>query len=305
MRSVTSALLLGAIACGNLSNEDVAFIEAIPQRDQLHVQVPTGDTAQPACAIGSADVWISARTTGTAINAGVDGILSLVDAIRAQPPTTRDTDSRTWGPYPDKNNPGVEVKVTIDRELNASLVPWHWIYVIAARRPPGDFIPLVEGEFFGAQGSKGSGRFTLHFENGWTLQINKPTDPKFPAHFFYDLTGDPRTISLDLTSGTGFGLAGFDYGFTGYTDGHGRFDYAIPQSNGCLLEVTAWFTAQGAGNLTYRALCPLGLVYGDVTQCFDVSACLTYVNDPFAFTAQCNGIKPCLLGNPASCPALP
>ena len=84
MRSACSALvLLCAVACGNLSNEDVAFIEAIPQKDELHVVVPQGDTAQPACAIASADIAISARTTGNAINSGVDGILGLVDAIRA------------------------------------------------------------------------------------------------------------------------------------------------------------------------------------------------------------------------------
>jgi hypothetical protein len=304
MRSAFSALLLVA-ACGNLSNEDVAFIEAIPQRQQLHVQLPTGDTAQTACAIGSADIAISARTTGNAINQGVDGILSLVDAIRAAPPTTRDTDSRTWGPFPDQNHPGVTVRVTMERELNANLEPWRWIYVIAARRAPADYLPIVEGEFFGAQGSRGAGRVTLHFENSWTLQINKLTDPQFPARIYYDLTSNPRTISLDLTAGNGFGLVGFDYGYAGYTDGHTRFDYALPQSNGCLLEVSASFTAQGAGKLTYRALCPLGLIYGDVTQCFDVSACMTYVNDPFAFTAQCLGVKPCILGNPASCPPLP
>ena len=303
MRSAFSALLVLA-ACGNLSNEDVAFIEAIPQRQLLHVQVPQGDTAQPACAIGSADVWTSAKTTGDAINAGVDGILSLVDAIRAVPPTARDTDSRTWGPFPDQNNPGVEVKVTMERELNAQLVPWHWIYVIAARRT-GDFLPIVEGEFFGAQGSRGAGRVTLHFENSWTLNINKATDPQFPARIYYDLTGNPRTISLDLTSGQGFGLVGFDYGYAGYADGHGRFDYAIPQSNGCLLSVSAWFTAQATGKLIFRASCPLGLVYGDIVECFDQSACITYVNDPFAFVSQCNGVKPCLLGSAASCPALP
>ena len=307
MRSACSALvLLCAVACGNLSNEDVAFIEAIPQKDELHVVVPQGDTAQPACAIGSADIAIGARTTGNAINSGVDGILGLVDAIRAVPPTTRDTDSRTWGPFHDDKHPGIDVQVTMMRELDAKLVPWRWIYVIAARRKPTDFLPIVEGEFFGAQAKDGSGRVALHFENSRKLQINQPTDPNFPARIYYDLTGNPRTVSLDLTSGQGFGLVGFDYGYAGYADGHGRFDYAIPQSNGCLLEVSAWFTPQGAGKLTFRALCPLNIVYGDITQCWDVSACITYVNDPFGFTQPlCGSQKPCLLGNPASCPALP
>jgi hypothetical protein len=295
MRSACSALLL-ICACGTLSNEDVQFLEAMPQKDQLHVQVPKGDTSQPACALGSADVWTSAKTTGDAINAGVDGILGLIDNIRAVPPTTRDTDLRTWGPFPDKDHKGVQIKVTMERELDATGTPWRWIYTIAAND-----LPFLEGEFFGAAAKNGIGRMTLHFENAWTLGINKPTDPKTPMKIFYDLSTDPKTISLDLTSGIGFGLASFDYGWAGYADGHGRFDYAIPQSNGCLLEVTANFTAKASGRLTYRALCPLGLVYGDIVQCFDISACLTYVNDPFAFTAQCNGVKPCVLGDAASC----
>jgi hypothetical protein len=288
-------------ACGTLSNEDVAFLEALPQKGALHVAVPAGSTGQNVCLIGPADVWINAKTTGDNINASVDGILTMVDAIRAVPPTTRDPDQRTWGPFPDDNHAGVDVQVTMVREIDAKGVPWRWIYVIAQRRAHGPFLPILEGEFFGAQARNGIGRMTLHFENSWTLGTNKPTEPHYPARLYYDLSGDPRTISLDLSAGTGFGLERFDYGWAGYADGHGRFDYAIPGGNGCTLEVTAFFTATGAGRDVYRARCPL-VTIGDIHQCWDVGACLTYVNDPFAFTTQCNGVKPCILGNPASCP---
>ena len=69
MRSALSALLLAACACGNLSNQDIAFLEALPQKDQLHVVVPGNGSAQTACAIGTADVWNSAKTSGDGINA--------------------------------------------------------------------------------------------------------------------------------------------------------------------------------------------------------------------------------------------
>jgi hypothetical protein len=296
---------LALCACGNLSNEDIAFLEALPQKEQLHVSVPAPAASQPACAIGPAEVWINAKTTGDQINKGVDDILALIDAIRFVTPTTRDTDQRTWGPFPDRQHPGVEIQVTMFRELDETRTPWRWIYTIAARRPPGSFLPILEGEIFGAQARSGIGRMALHFENSTALRINKPDDPVVPAHIFYDLSADPRTISLDLSAGLGFGLARFDYGFAGYADGHGRFDYAFPDpKSGCTIEVTTWFTAQGAGRLAYRARCGPGgiLVIGDIRQCWDQSACLTYVDDPFAFTPQCNGVKPCLLGNPASCP---
>ena len=305
MRSAFSAAGLALLcACGNLSNEDVAFIEAIPQRQQLHVQVPQGATAQPLCAIGSADVYASAKTTGVQLNGAVDAILALVDAIRSTTPTTRDQDSRTWGPFPDKDHPGVTIQVVMFRELDATRTPWRWIYTISAARLPGAYLPILEGEFFGAQASNGIGRMTLHFENSTQLGMNKPSDPAFPARIFYDRSGNPRTISLDLTAGlNAFGLVSFDYGFAAYEDGHGQFDYAFPDpKSGCTIEVTTFFNAQGAGRDVFRARCGT-LVLGDVKQCWDVSGCLTFVDDPFALTPACGGIKPCTLGDSALCPA--
>jgi len=310
MRSAAERRLAVAIAlacaCGNLSNEDVAYLEAIPQRGALRLSVPAGASGQPACAIGPADVWTSARTTGDAINAGLDGILAMVETIRGFPPSTRAPDQRTWGPWPDQSHPGVQARVVIARELDAQGVPWRWIYTFAARRSPGDWLPILEGEFFGAQARDGVGRLVIHFENSRALGIANPKDPTFPGRLYYDLTGDPRTISLDLTDNPlGFGLVGFDYFWAGYNDGHGRFDYALPpDANGCRAEVTTWFTAAGNGKGALHIHCPL-VVDGYSNICWDQSSCLTYVDDPFAVIAACNGVKPCKLGNAASCPALP
>src|SRR5438874_3314188 len=145
MRLAVSALAL-LCACGNLSNEDVAFLEAIPQQGALKVAVPAGDGAQTACLIGAADVWNSAKSTGDGINAGVDGILALVDAIRGLSPSQRDPDCRTWGPWNDDKHPGVQYEVQICRELDASGVPWRWDYTFQGRRPPAAFLPILEGE---------------------------------------------------------------------------------------------------------------------------------------------------------------
>src|SRR5947209_9546024 len=123
MRLGSSPVLILLCACGNLSNEDVAFLEAIPQKQHLHVAIPQGSTSQNLCASGAADVFASAKSTGTSINAGVDDILALVDAIRKVTPTTRDDDSRTWGPFPDSDHAGVLMQVAMFRELDASRTP--------------------------------------------------------------------------------------------------------------------------------------------------------------------------------------
>ena len=112
-------------------------MEAIPQTRAAACRRPAGIAAQTLCAIGAADVYASAKTTGASINASVDAILSLVDAIRTVTPTSRDEDSRTWGPFPDKDHPGVTMQVTMFRELDATRTPWRWIYTISARAAAG------------------------------------------------------------------------------------------------------------------------------------------------------------------------
>ncbi len=305
MRWAGSALALALLcACGNLSNDDIAFVEAIPRKEQLHVQVPSGSTAQPLCSLGSADIYANAKATGLSINSGVDDILSLVDAIRTVTPTTRDDDSRTWGPFPDQKHPGILIKVVMVRELDATRTPWRWIYTITASGPPaGSYLPILEGEFFGAEARNGIGRITLHFENSTTLGINKPTDPNFPARIYYDLSGDPKTISLDLTAGVNaFGLLSFDYFYAGYLDGHGQFDFAVPDpKSGCTIDISTFFNAQGAGRDVFRLRCG-SILSSVVKQCWDTAGCLTFIDDPFAFTPICGLLKPCLLGDSTQCP---
>ena len=48
MRSVSKALagVLLLAACGNLSNEDIAFVEALPRTGDLHVQIQVDLAAQ-------------------------------------------------------------------------------------------------------------------------------------------------------------------------------------------------------------------------------------------------------------------
>jgi hypothetical protein len=294
-------LALSCAACGDLSNEDIAFLEAIPQQQALQVKVPSNAlVAKPSCALGDATVYEDAKSTGDSINAGVSGLLSLVDSIRATPPTSRDADSRTWGPFADGGHVGFEVQVQMTRQVDQTGAPWRWDYVISERPKGGAFLTILEGTFFGAQSRSGTGRMTLHFENTAQLGIAKPSDPQFPMHIFYDLGDDPQTISVDLTAGVAFGLPGFDYSYAGYADGHGQFSYALAGGNGCTTEVTTLFNAAGAGRDSFHVRCG-PFVSAEVQQCWDANVCLTYVDDPLAATLACNGVKPCLLGSASSC----
>src|SRR2546423_1581359 len=100
MRSVCSAaalVLLACAACGTLSNEDIAFLSALPRKTDLHVQVPVqSSSVQPACAIGDAADWRKAKERGDEINSAVDSVLALVDVVRTIPPSQRKTNLRVW-----------------------------------------------------------------------------------------------------------------------------------------------------------------------------------------------------------------
>ena len=97
MRWVSNLALALLCACGNLSNDDIAFLEATPRSQQLHVQVPQGSTVQSLCAIGPADIYTNAKASGQNINKGVDDILALVDAAVEAGVTLRPT-IRSTGP---------------------------------------------------------------------------------------------------------------------------------------------------------------------------------------------------------------
>src|SRR5512138_592816 len=123
MRSVTRAAAIAALGialggCGNYSTEDLRFLAALPQREDLRVEVPAqgnpGALVGP-CATRSADVWLWAKPTSDGLNAGVEFVLSLVDAVRRQPPTWRKDDARGWGPFDDKNHPGREIQILMAR----------------------------------------------------------------------------------------------------------------------------------------------------------------------------------------------
>src|SRR5690242_9114402 len=117
MRSGTSAfaalasLAVAASGCGTWSNEDIAFVEALPTSQALKVALPAS-AGQALCAPpGPSEVWGWAKPAGDGLNALVDLLLGFVDLVKSVTPATRATDARTWGPFDDAKHPGKEVRV--------------------------------------------------------------------------------------------------------------------------------------------------------------------------------------------------
>jgi len=104
-------------ACGNYSNDDLEFMDAIPAQNETTVELPL----RPAAVLPSAaDGWRQTLEVSRTFNATAVGLLTLVDRIRSNYPTTRNSQTRIWGPYPAEDNPGwqVEFSMTKDPALN-------------------------------------------------------------------------------------------------------------------------------------------------------------------------------------------
>ena len=314
--SLVAALAL--CACGNLSNDDIAFAEALPRTNDLHVQIPAQSaqstasalSAQSVCALGAAQQWLlGARDTGDKLNVAVDAVLGIIDAIRRTAPTSRKPDLRVWS-FPDSKHPGVQIEASLLRvaaapaESDPAQQPWS--FAIDARRGSGPWLEILYAYFIGADARRGLGEISINFDNSRALQINGPSDPPGTMFIHYDLSSDPRTIQIDLGA-TGLGLSQFDYFYAGYSNGSGRFDYIFPDAQGNRFSLQTSFTAAGAGKAHIFVVPSLGLT-GTLDECWDVAACLTYVLDPLSVTPICSGIPAgsCApQGDVAACPTVP
>lgn len=297
-------------ACGNLSNEDIAFAEALPRKGDLHVRVPV-QSAQPACALGEASQWaVGARDTGDKLNLAVDTVLGVVDAIRGSSPTSRKPGLRVWS-FPDQKHPGVQLEASLLRvatQLGSDPAAQPWSFAIDARRDGGPFLEILYAYFVGADARRGQGVIAIDFDKSRALQIGGSTDPTGVMMIHYDLGAPVRTIRIELGA-TGLGLSQFSYFFSGNPDGSGHFDYLFPDASGNRFSVQTAFTAAGAGKAHMSVLTKGGQT-GTLDECWDATACLTYVVDPLSITPICQALPvPIGLcppqGSQSSCPTVP
>lgn len=119
------ALLCLLAACGgNFSNEDLEYLNALPAREDLVSKLPDSGSRsgsglgqrRDGLAVGEPSaLYADTRKASRDFNAGLDGLLSLLESIRTVAPTTREPDRRTWGPFPDRNQPGNDVRFVMER----------------------------------------------------------------------------------------------------------------------------------------------------------------------------------------------
>ena len=258
MRTILCCVLLLAGCGGNWSNADLAFANALPRRDDLSSKLPAASTSQPlegvstrrdGLSVGDASgAWAATRKAATDYNNVLSLVLGVVDQVRAAPPTTRTTASRTWGPFADSNNPGREVQVVIEQvdEVNFA---WR----IESRAMGASFIRILTGNFVATDTArKGRGAFTVHVTD--FREVVKVSDEfkqldEIAVGYVTDMFPKRSEMLFTLRPGSTSGFSSIGYTAREQADGSGamRFVYAQTGPEVEELEINSAWKRSGEG----------------------------------------------------------
>lgn len=241
-RLILILTLAAAAGCGNLSNEDLLFLRALPDKD-VALRTP-GETSADDPEGVRADYFLGERAkfvtdagrTAKDINRGVLWVVRLVDAVpRKIPPTTREENKRIWGPFPSEDDKTIDVQVVIERHAEDTEMVYDWAFQFRTRgEAPGEWRSIFSGDFRGERARRGIGTVVIDFAAARALGMEKPGErvPFDRALVTYDLRKSDAGKEMDLTvqfQGADGQVAVDDFGYTYHraVDGSGRFTIAF------------------------------------------------------------------------------
>ena len=299
------ALGLSGTGCGNYSNEDLEFMNALPEKDDLSAEVPA---VRSAVSLGNApELYLLTRNVVVIFNGIVDSFLNLIDTIRAFSPTTRRTNRRIWGPFPADNQPGWMVRMNMTRDDLAN-----FSYQVGFRPDTfvgGDdegWIDIITGTFAAAGGvRKGIGTLSIMTADARAAGLDPGLDYLDWLTAGYDNRAFPISVNLkfaklpnplkpdDPTDG--------DYTYLAHQDGQGQLTYnwsaySIPGPALDVFNVTSRWLGTGEGQSD------LQVVSGDAAgarenQCWNQQLQAVYIDKPWLSADD--------IGTPSACPSIP
>jgi hypothetical protein len=191
-------------ACGNYSNEDLEYMNALPQGDELRAEIPKVSSA--LAPEDEAELAKQTHDTTGGFNGLVTGLARIVDTVRSLPPTSRTPISRTWGPYAPE--PGKLVnrdwwtRMTVSRNLDD---PDQFDYEIAVHKAGNgdlDWPVVIAGSFrAGETARRGRGHIQLTTAKaraeGMVFVGMETLDH---LEIDYDTVSDPVSVKLTITA---------------------------------------------------------------------------------------------------------
>ncbi len=318
--ALLAALLVSG--CGNYSNDDLAFLAAVPRRDELRSKIESDPAAgqaltlaqsQAALALGDRSEFAeNTLRAATSFNRGIGALLGLFEEVLQHPPTRRfGATRREWGPFVPKDRPGFEFRVVIERELDELGEPgpsFHYALQVR-RRLGGEWISPIEGTYLAAGGGirKGAGTLSLHTLAARNLGFPLgDLDTLDSLDVVYDTAGDPLVIQLEVVGQSGLDTVRASYEYrerTGETPekGQAAIRFRLEQNLvGGLLSATEVFQVTSKWLANHAGRAEATILSGDAAgatqiDCWDENFALTYLSKPW---------ESLTLGSDAGCPAV-
>ena len=237
-------------------------------------QQPLFDENRPLNVGEPSTAYSSTLSTVNGINTMIDFIVDVVAYIETVPPTGRTTNTRVWGPWPDSQHPGFEVRVTITKKDVS-----HFSYVFEWRPTNGDFFTIISGDATAtANLHRGQGSIHLAFELAFE-KFGGTAPTADSATIGYDTSMFPTAVEVQANALNDAGTAEIDYGQAADTSGHLTFtiDPPVAIEDGGVVELVAntFWLADGSGR--QDGLVSKGSWTGvNGIECWDSSQAVTY-----------------------------
>jgi hypothetical protein len=291
-------------SCGDYSNEDLLYMSAVPSSSQLAVVLPAAATT-----VMQAELAEDTHNGISDVNTLLADVLGLVDAIRSYEPTSRTSDSRTWGPFADSKHPGWQWELVVTRGADGTTFDYHLDVQNTGAVVPS-WVEFVTGTFDLAGGIKqGNGMVKADFATLATAAFplddsSRPLKTLSIRYQNFQTVGSPISVTLAIERATPDptnGVTSVTFTYEILADGSGEIAFTlvgnvIPGTAIETLALNAQWLATGVGKAT------LAVVSGDgagltQTECWDATFAMTYNDKPWSTSED--------FGAASMCPSLP
>jgi hypothetical protein len=246
MRALLVLSVVLTMGCwGNWSNEDLVFADALPSSSELQVRsVAVLAQRMDGLMVGDVSAAVTWRgAAATQYNGLLAQLLGLVDQVQRISPTTRTSDSRTWGPYGDSNNAGREVQLQLTREGE------DYAWSIESRPAAGEWLGILTGSVKVTAPRTGSGSISVPVKDFRDVVKVDPMLEQLDALQIDYETSQRADVTLTPRPGATFTLSPTGYTYRRLSDGSQslRFSRTTAETELEELEVTTSWKATGAG----------------------------------------------------------
>jgi hypothetical protein len=299
-----------AAGCGNYSNEDLEFMNALPEQNLLAAEIPRA-LVLPT---NEAELSRMTRQTTRDFNGLLATLVGFVDWIRSHPPTSRTRDSRIWGPYAADASKGRnldwQTRMIITRDL-AEVNQFNY-EISVHKNGTADTLwyAFIRGSFHQSETvRRGTGYVELVTADVRAAGLDVSDLEKLDhLRIDYDTVDDPIWIKMTYVAlpdpGAPAPMIVYDYRATQAGQGQMTFDLygdliLLTAAQEHMNVTTRWLpTGQGRGTLTVVSGDGAGFVQ---QECWDRRSAPTFRVKPWAPTEE----LPADPTDPDICPVIP